>query len=124
MENLALTGLIGALSALLLLHMAVLLGWVPYDRVWGGRLKSRRDLYRFEALSLLLTLAFLGVVLQRAGVRVGLPEVVVHYGLWLMGIVFAASALGNLLSKNNFERQVMAPLALVMGVYALWLAAH
>lgn len=124
MENLALTGLIGALSALLSLHMAVLLGWVPYDRVWGGRLKSRRDLYRFEALSLLLTLAFLGVVLQRAGVRVGLPEVVVHYGLWLMGIVFAVSALGNLLSKNNFERQVMAPLALVMGGCALWLAAH
>lgn len=124
MENLALTGLIGALSALLLLHTAVLLGWVPHDRVWSGRLKSRRDVYRFEALSLLLTVAFLGVALQRTGVRVGLPEVVVHYGLWLMGIVFVASAVGNLLSKNKFERRVMAPLALVMGACALWLAAH
>ncbi len=124
MENLAVTGLIGALSALLLLHTAILLGWVPHDRVWGGRLKSRRDVYRFEALSLLLTLAFLSVALQRAGVRVGLPEVVVHYGLWLMGIVFVASAVGNLLSKNKFERRVMTPLALVMGACALWLAAH
>ncbi|MCS7037828.1 MAG: hypothetical protein RMJ33_01080 [Saprospiraceae bacterium] len=124
MERLALTGLIGALSALMLLHIAVLLGWLPYDKVWGGRLKRRRDMYRFEALSLLLSLVFLSIALQRAGLSIGLPNGAVRYGLWFIGILFAASTLGNLLSKNSFERWVMTPLALVMGACAFWLAAH
>ncbi len=70
------------------------------------------------------TFAFSGVVLQRAGVRVGLPEVATHYELWLLGIVFVSSTRDNLLPKNNFERWVMVLLALVMGVCALWLARH
>jgi hypothetical protein len=81
-------------------------------------------MYRFEGLALLLTLAFLVIALQRAGVRMRLPQQVVHYGLWGMGIFFAVSVLGNLLSRNGLERWVMAPLALLMSLCALWLATH
>ncbi len=40
----------------LLMHVLILLNILPYDFVWGGRLKSEGDLIIFESISVVLTL--------------------------------------------------------------------
>ena len=52
MVNIAQYGLVLILSVLLVFHFLILLKIVPYNIIWGGRLKSNKEMYRFETVSI------------------------------------------------------------------------
>ena len=58
-----------ALTAIFLLtilfHLAAIFGFVPIDMIWGGRLKTREELYVFESISIALNVIMLWIVASR-----------------------------------------------------------
>ena len=56
-------GLLILLSLFLIWHFIILLKLIPYNLVWGGRLKSDKEMYRFEIFSILINALFVIVIL-------------------------------------------------------------
>ena len=96
---LALTGFIT------LFHVAVLVKLIPYEIAWGGRLHSVKEMYLFEALSILLNL-FLGFILliKGLGIKTFVPRKKVNLILWAYFFLFALNTVGNMLAKSTMEK--------------------
>lgn len=114
--------LIGLFSLVILFHIMVLVKIVPYNIVWGGRLKSDAHMYRLELISLFVTVFFLGVILVKSRILLlPCPEGLLNLILWIMVILFALNTVGNLFSKSRFERIVFTPLTLSISILTLML---
>lgn len=106
--------MIALLSCIVLFHLLVLSGVVPFSLVWGGRLKSPSQMYLFETVSLTINLAVIAIVAIRGGyIRPYLPRKVVTFLLWVLVILFTLNAAGNLFSEHKLEMILFSPLALV-----------
>jgi hypothetical protein len=107
------------LGALILFHLCVLAKWIPHTMVWGSRIKTNRELYVFETISLLVTGFFLLVTLSKAGYVGGiLPANSLAPLWWVMAAVFVMNGIGNMLSKNVIEQRIFGPVALLLAVLA------
>ena len=113
------------LSLIVLFHLLVLVGIIPFKIVWGGRLTDHSQMIRFETVSIIANLIMLAIV----SVRIGLLKLRVHpliitILLWLMCALFALNTVGNLLSMNLFEKLVFTPLTLLLSLCSLRLAIN
>lgn len=123
LTNIAHWGAITIFTLTLIFHLLVLIKVIPYTIVWGGRLKSDRDMYRFEIVSLLLNAIFLLVILFRSGLIASpLSENVLVYILWAMAALFFLNTIGNLFSKNRWEKIIFTPLTLLLAMFAIVMA--
>lgn len=118
------TGLIIVLSITLLMHMGILLKRIPYSFVWGGRLKTDKEMYRFEAVSVSVSLICLWIALERLNVTNLISQKYSTAALWVMALLFLINTLGNLFSKNKFERNVFTPLTLLLTIFCIILAIN
>lgn len=122
-ERLATNGLLTILALVVVFHGLVLVGLIPYEIVWGGRLKSQAQMVRFETISLTLNLLMLVAVAVKAGfLRLRLPRLLLQTMLWLMVALFLVNTIGNLLSANAFERAVFTPLTLILALFSFRIA--
>ncbi|WP_460924904.1 hypothetical protein [Pontibacter brevis] len=67
-KSLSTIGLLVILSLFVLLHLSILIGVIPYEMVWGGRLKHHTQMLYFEGMSIavnLLMLVTVGVCIWR-----------------------------------------------------------
>ncbi len=95
-------------------HLLVLSGMVPYDIVWGGRLKNETQMYRFEIVSLSINLLLLAVTLIKAGyLKSRISRRIINSFLWIFAVLFTLNTLGNLMSANIFETIIFTPLTLL-----------
>ena len=116
-------GLLILLFLFLLMHVFILLKIIPYAVIWGGRLKSDSEMYRFEVFSVLITSLFIIIVLAQAGFVIdNIPKKVITVTLWLMTGLFLLNTIGNAISKNTIERLVFTPLTIVMALFSFILA--
>ncbi len=123
MINFAQYGLLIVLTLFLILHICVLLKFIPYNIVWGGRLKSDIEMYRFEAISILMNLFFLFVILVQSGFLViGFPKIIMTVLLWAMTILFLFNTFGNIMSKNKIEQRLFTPITIILTIFSLILA--
>lgn len=123
MTGIAQVGLLILLSLFLVLHLSILLKIIPYDLVWGGRLNSEKEMYRFETVSILTNLLLVAVVLVHANfLPIDLPKKVITYALWIMTELFLLNTLGNAVSKNKLEQRLFTPLTILLMVFSLILA--
>jgi hypothetical protein len=123
MINFAQYGLLIVLSLFLILHICVLLKFIPYNIVWGGRLKSDTEMYRFEAISILMNLFFLFVISVQSGFLViGFPKIIMTVLLWAMTIMFLFNTFGNIMSKNKIEQRLFTPITIILTIFSLILA--
>src|SRR5438128_7081908 len=123
MISIAQFGLLILLSLFLLLHFLILLKIIPYRLVWGGRLKTDKEMYRFEVFSILINLLFVTVVLVQASFLViAIPGKIVTIILWLMTGLFLLNTLGNAMSKNKFEQRLFTPVTIFLTIFSLLLA--
>lgn len=80
------------LSIIIIFHLLVLAGIIPYKIVWGGRLESTTDMMRFEVVSIGINLLMLAIVANKSGyLNWGKNRQWVRIGLWIMdygGVVF------------------------------------
>ena len=118
MHKIATTGLIILFSLTIVFHLLVLTGIIPYGLVWGGRLQSPADMYRFEAGSIFVNVAFLFIMLANARIlRVNLSERILTFFLFFMAFLFLLNTVGNLLSNNPQEKLIFTPItAIIFGL--------
>jgi hypothetical protein len=123
MISIAQSGLLILLSLFLLLHFTILLRVIPYNLVWGGRLKSAKEMYRFEIFSIIINSLFVVLILVQAGFLIfDIPKRIMTYALWLMTGLFLLNTLGNITSKNKLEQRLFTPVTILLAVFSLILA--
>ena len=107
----------------LLMHVLILLNILPYDFVWGGRLKSEGDLIIFESISIVLQTLFISIITVKAGyVFKGKFKRTVNVGTWVMFGLMVLNTIGNLASNSGLETMVMTPLTIVLALLVFRLA--
>ena len=123
MISIAQWGLLILLSLFLILHFIILLKLIPYNLVWGGRLKSDKEMVRFEIFSILINSLFVIVILmQMSFLTIDIPKKVITYFLWLMTGLFLLNTLGNAISKNKLEKRLFTPVTILLAIFSLTLA--
>lgn len=123
MISIAQFGLITLLSLFLALHFMILLKLVPYTLIWGGRIKSDKEMYRFEIFSVLINaLLILIVLVQGRFLPITIPEKIMTCALWIMAGLFFLNTWGNLTSKNKLEQRLFAPLTILLALFSFVLA--
>lgn len=109
--------MIALLSVVMLFHILVLFGVIPFGVTWGGQLNSVEEMYVFETISLAVNL-FLIVVLLLKGQYIK-NQISVK---WLNGIIllfailFALNTVGNLFAKASVEMIVGGLLTFVSAI--------
>lgn len=96
--------MIALLSVVMLFHILVLVGIIPFGVTWGGRLNNVEEMYVFETISLAVNL-FLIVVLLLKGqfIKNQIAAKWLNGIIWLFAILFALNTVGNLFAKASVE---------------------
>lgn len=123
-EKTACISLIAFMVAGVITQVLVLLGIVPKDMIWGGRVQQARQLYALQAVSLLINAVLLVLVGIEWGVIPAewLSAQVLTGIWWVFCGVFLLNTLGNLNAKNRYERIIFSPMTLVAAVCCAILA--
>ena len=113
------------LSCVVVFHLLVLLGAIPYNVVWGGRLESASQMYMFEAVSITINLAVIAIVGIKAGhIRPYISKKAVTILLWALAMLFALNTVGNVFSATVLETIVFTPLTLISAVLCYRMAVE
>ena len=100
-----------------LFHLLVLIGVIPFSGVWGGRLETVQDMYRFEAVSILINIFVLFVLIQkRKNLLDGNPNIVINVLLWVFMGLFLLNTVGNLFAESVIEKILATSLTLIISV--------
>ncbi len=122
MLNIPVIALIAIFSATIILHVLVVLRLIPYSFIWGGRLKSDRQMYVFEAFSIILNAVFLILMMTLAGwLNFPVSAQFIKVLLWIMMILFALNSVGNLFSKTKLERVVFTPVTIIITIFLAYI---
>lgn len=107
----------------LLMHVLILLKIMPYDFVWGGRIKSEADFILLESISIVVQMLFIFIIAVKAGyVFKGRFKRAINISTWLMVGLMVLNTIGNLLSNSGLETMVMTPLTSLLALLAFRLA--
>ena len=111
------------MSLVVLFHICVLVGFIPPEIVWGGRISDRSELVKMEIISILVNLDMLQIVMVRAGYfKIKINPFIIKIALWAMAILFLLNTIGNIFSKNDFEKFAFTPLTLILAIFCIRLA--
>ena len=125
MKEIAQFGSLIIYSLSIVFHLLVLIKIIPYKMVWGGRLKSDTDMYKFEAVSLTVNLLFLFILLVQSNyVALSIPSNILTYAFWGMAALFLLNTAGNLLSKNRMEQMIFTPITILLTLFSVILAMN
>jgi len=95
-------------------HLCVMVGVVPYNIVWGGRLTNQREMLVFELSSIIVNMVLaLTVAIKAKKVRAKVPGRLVNMVLWVFVILFALNSAGNLAAKATLETVIFTPLTVL-----------
>ncbi len=97
--------LLGLLFSVILFHICIIVKIIPYNIIWGGRIRKDVAMYKFETISIVLNL-FLSWVLLMKGefVQFKFPNTTVNRFLWIFFALFILNTVGNFFAKTNFEK--------------------
>jgi hypothetical protein len=110
------------LALVLLFQVAVLLGYVPTELVWGGNLGSAAQRTVMALFASGTVVLFMGIVALRAGRFLPAWAGVARVGMWCMVLLFALNVLGNLAAKDLRETLLATPVAMLLFCLALRVA--
>ncbi|HOZ86490.1 MAG TPA: hypothetical protein PL029_01975 [Bacteroidia bacterium] len=97
--------LLGFLFLVILFHLSIVVGAIPYDLAWGGRLQTETEMYVFEAVSILVNLLLVSVLLMKGDfIKFHFKKRTIKVILWVFFALFILNTLGNLMARTNFEK--------------------
>ncbi len=106
-------------------HLLIISGVIPYQYVWGGRLKSNEQMLRFESISIIINLFIIFIISIKGGyIRPYLSSKVIKVFLWIFSILFVLNTIGNLLSLNSLEAIIATPITFILALMFLRLATE
>ncbi len=122
-ERIATIALLTIFSLTILFHILIIMGVIPFDIVWGGRLESREQMISFEITSIFLVIIMLATVAIYAGyLKIRINAMVIKAALWFMVVLFLINTIGNILSNNEMEKLIFTPVTLLLSLLCLRLA--
>lgn len=105
------------LLANLIFQTLVMIGVVPFDMVWGGRLESKEEMARTVPIGMLvMVLIGLIVALKAAYIKNGISDKILNALLWLCGLLFILNTLGNIASTSSLEALIFTPMSILLAV--------
>jgi hypothetical protein len=121
--RIATIGLVILFSLIIVFHLLAILGVIPFDMLWGGRLESASQMIVFETVSIVINLMMLAVVALHAGyLKWKAPPLAIRIALWIMVVLFALNTIGNLNSLNEMEKLIFTPTTFLLSLLCLRLA--
>lgn len=100
----ALTVMLLITELLLIFHLSIVFGLIPYDQVWAGRLTSIEEMYQFETVSILINVFILIVLfIKRRMLKQQKQNKWIDYLLKAFGVFFAINTIGNLFAESKIE---------------------
>lgn len=115
--------MVALFSLILIFHLMVIAGIIPYHIVWGGRLKSKEEMFVFEIVSIFLNTCMMIVVSIRSKLwRISINQKLLSGILWGMALLFAINTVGNLFAISTWETIVFTPITLILALLSLRLA--
>ena len=122
-ERIAAIGLSAILSLIVIFHLLVIFRVIPFEIVWGGRLKDSSQMLLLETVSVTINLIMLVTVAIYSGfLKVKINRAVLKTILWIMVAFFFLNTVGNLFSNNEIEKIVFTPLTLLLSIFSFLLA--
>jgi len=95
---------IAILSSVLIFHLFVVFGAIPFAYVWGGKLNSLSEMYFLETISIAINLIFLiAVLLKSKIINWTVSKKIVDFFMWLMTGLFFLNTIGNLFAEKTLE---------------------
>ena len=117
-ERFALRGLLFGLVLLVVFHLLVLTGIIPFEIIWGGKITDVSQMRELETVSIIVSLFMLAVAAVWAKTnKTGTTGKVTTIILWIMFFFFCFNTITNLLSGNLFEQLFFAPLTLLLALF-------
>jgi len=115
--------LIVLFCAILIFHVFIIVGFIPYSIIWGGKMKTHDDMLVMEGISIGINLLFLGIVFLRFSQRNNASLVnKLRIAFWLFFVLFSLNTLGNLFAETLTETLIFTPLTILLAVLSLRLA--
>jgi hypothetical protein len=121
--KLALRIVLSILSLVLLFHLTVMVGIVPYKIVWGFKLHSINQMLVYEWITILITtIIFLVFLIKARLVKTFLPLAIVNFLLWIVFVFYSINTLLILTSGTSIEKGVFTFLSFLMALSTYRLA--
>ncbi len=95
-------------------HILILAELIPFQIAWGGRLKSKTQMYLFEIVSIVVNVIIMVVILIKGGyIKTKISIQIINILLWVLVALFMLNTVGNLFSNNFLEMVIFTPLTLI-----------
>ena len=102
------------LLSVFVFHILVLIGVVPYNIVWGGRLENISQMYVFEIISLTINSVIMFIVCMKAGyIKTYINLKLINVTLWFLVAIFLLNTIGNIVSLSALESMIFTPLTFI-----------
>lgn len=86
-------------------HLCILVGIIPYEITWGGRLKTDEEMYVFESISIIINLLFAATLLIKGQfIKQLIKEKIVNIILWVFLFLFGLNTIGNIFAETVLEK--------------------
>ena len=108
------------LSAVLVFHIMVLTGVIPYAIVWAGKISTAAEMRKLEVISILVNAFSIIILLLRANhIKNKIPVKILNAIIWLLVVLFSLNTIGNLFAESQFELYFFTPLTLISAILCL-----
>jgi len=106
------------ISLLLIFHVLIILGILPFSIVWGGQIdESKENLILLELIAIIILILFMTIIASKIGyIGIIKSEKISTFGLWIISVYFVLNAFGNLASDVPIENYVFAPLTIILAL--------
>ena len=112
--------MIALLTTVLVFHVLVITGVIPYAIVWVGTISNTVDMRKLEVISILVNaFAIFILVLKADYIKHSVPVKILNAIIWLLAVLFSLNTIGNLFAKSGFELYFFTPLAFILSVLCL-----
>lgn len=112
--------MIALLTAVLVFHMLVLTGAIPYAIVWAGKISTAAEMRKLEVISILVNALAILILLLKAGyIQNKIPAKILNAIILLFAVLFSLNTIGNLFAESEFELYVFTPLTFILSVLCL-----
>lgn len=114
------------LVCLCIFQLLLILGVPLGHAVWGGKYEVLPLSLRVGSfVSIIIYIISIFMILSKSIIKNKYSDTrFVQIGLWVFVILFLLSALANLASKSLWERYLMTPLAIILGVGIFFVARY
>lgn len=120
----AINGILVIISSIIVFHLLVMTGLLPFEVVWGGTASGTDQVRTMELISIVVNIAMLTVVCAYAGIiKTRMKQRFFKGSFWIMFALFLLNTVGNLMAETALETYLFTPLTVLLTLFCFRIAA-